>query len=566
MPSMFRNLSNRMTAPRLARILAIIGTVVAIYLHILFGMNAGALWRDEVSTLEVATMRTFAEMWANLSFESFPALFFVILRFFAGVPASVSDGSLRVFGTAIGLLVLFAVWLNARWLRLGVPLITLALIGFNPMVIRYGDSIRAYGLGIFLALLTIGAMWRLIESFTLPRVIVALVIAVLSVQSVYYNAVLLFALCLTAATVTLRRRQIVQALTVLAIGGVAAASLLPYIPTMQRVRAYSFMWQEPFTVSGVWTKAAETLGSPLPFGGWFWLILLTTAVVIGLWAALRTPAPTDDVANHDRLLFALMALFLGAICYAGFLRVLNYSTKPWYFVTFVAFAATCIEMIFSSVGRKEKALLARSVCALLLMGVSFVPALQGLEGRQTNADIIAARLTRTATQDDLVVINPFIYGISFRRYYHGVAPYVTLPPMKDLRTHRVDLAKQQMMSAQPIAPVLRRMAEVLHAGHTVWLIGGLNYVPPGRQPFSIPPGSADNYYAYYAAWSEQASFFVQTHSKTLAPLPVPCDQPVVRYEDVPLTAIRGWRSGPGRLEVLKTSAPRLSDPINPSLP
>ena len=118
-----------------------------------------------------------------------------------------SDGSLRVFGAAIGLLILVAVWLNARWLRLGFPLITLALIGFNPMVIRYGDSIRAYGLGILLALLTIGAMWRLIESFTLRRVIVALVIAVLSVQSVYYNAVLLFALCLAAATVMLRRRR-----------------------------------------------------------------------------------------------------------------------------------------------------------------------------------------------------------------------------------------------------------------------------------------------------------------------------------------------------------------------
>ena len=238
-PSMFRNLSNRMTAPRFARILAIIGTVVAIYLHILFGMNAGALWRDEVSTLEVATMRTFAEMWANLSFESFPALFFVILRLFAGVPASVSDGSLRVFGAAIGLLVLFAVWLNARWLRLGVPLITLALIGFNPMVIRYGDSIRAYGLGILLALLTIGAMWRLIESFTLRRVIVALVIAVLSVQACTYDAVLLLALCLTAATVMLRRRQIVRALDCSCNWRGRGRFVAPYIPTVQRVRSGS---------------------------------------------------------------------------------------------------------------------------------------------------------------------------------------------------------------------------------------------------------------------------------------------------------------------------------------
>ena len=48
-PSMFRNLQSRVTAPRIARILAVIGTVVAIYLHILFAMNAGALWRDEVT-------------------------------------------------------------------------------------------------------------------------------------------------------------------------------------------------------------------------------------------------------------------------------------------------------------------------------------------------------------------------------------------------------------------------------------------------------------------------------------------------------------------------------------
>ena len=68
---MFRNLQSRVAASSIARILAVIGTAVAIYLHILFAMNAGALWRDEVNSLEVATMRTFAEMWASLSFDSF---------------------------------------------------------------------------------------------------------------------------------------------------------------------------------------------------------------------------------------------------------------------------------------------------------------------------------------------------------------------------------------------------------------------------------------------------------------------------------------------------------------
>jgi hypothetical protein len=542
---MFRNAQSEAAVLRIARIVAVIGTVVAIYLHILFGMNAGALWRDEVNSLEVATMRTFAEMWASLSFDSFPALYFVILRLFAGVPASVSDGSLRVFGAGVGLLIIGAVWLNARWLRLGFPLITLALIGFNPMVIRYGDSIRGYGLGILLALLAIGAMWRLLESFTLRRAAVAAVIAVLSVQSLYYNAILLFAICLAAATVTLRRRQIMQTLAVLAIGAVAAASLLPYVPTMQRVQSCSFMWKEPFTVSGLWAKAAETLGSPIPFGGWLWLSLFAAALVIGLWGVLRKPTTIERPPNGDRLLFAFVALLAGAVCYTAFLRVLSYVTQPWYYVTLIAFAATCIEMILSSAERKEKTLLARSACALLLMAASIVPSLGAIEARQTNIDFVAAKLARTAQPDDLIVINPWFYGISFRRYYHGAAPYMTIPPIEDLRVHRVDIAKRQMMSVDPMAPVLRRMAQVLRGGHTIWFIGGSNYVTPGRQPLSVPPGfdgSRDGVGPYYNAWSEQASFLMQTHARTLESIRVPYDQSFIRYEEVPLTAIRGWRS------------------------
>ena len=244
--------------------------------------------------------------------------------------------------------------------------------------------------------------------------------------------------------------------------------------------------------------------------------------------------------NDDRLLFALAALLLGALCYTGFLKVLSYATQPWYYVAFVAFVATCIEMIFSSVGGNEKTLLIRSTCALLLMSASFVPALKCLEGRQTNVDFIAARLEKSAKPDDLIAINTWNFAISFRRYYHGAAPYVTIPPIEDLRTHRVDLAKQQMLVDNPITPVLGRMAKVLRAGNTVWLVGGLNYVTPGRLPLWISPGSAGD---YYTAWSEQTSYLVQTHAKTLAPISLPCDQPVVRYEDLQLAAIRGWRSG-----------------------
>src|SRR5436190_23574106 len=125
------------TSPRrIAGMVAATGTVLAIGLHIVFGMHAGALWRDEVSSLDIATMHTFVEMWSNLGFDSIPVLFLLVLRMVAGVPATVSDAVLRVLGFSVGLLILGVIWLNSRWLRLGFPLLSLALIGLNPMIIR----------------------------------------------------------------------------------------------------------------------------------------------------------------------------------------------------------------------------------------------------------------------------------------------------------------------------------------------------------------------------------------------------------------------------------------------
>ena len=46
-------------------------------------------------------------------------------------PAPAGDIALRVFGFSIGLLILGVIWLNARWLRLGFPLLSLALIGLS---------------------------------------------------------------------------------------------------------------------------------------------------------------------------------------------------------------------------------------------------------------------------------------------------------------------------------------------------------------------------------------------------------------------------------------------------
>ena len=532
----------KIPAAKIAGGVALVSTCLVIGLHVVFGMRAGALWRDEVNSLELATVRTFSEMWTNLDYDSFPALFFLVLRPFAGVPASVSDAQLRAFGVVIGVLILGALWLNARVFRIGVPLVSVALVGFNPMVIRYGDSIRAYGLGTLLILLTLAAMWKVVESPTPRRVGLAALTALLSVQCLYYNAILLFAICLGAVAVSFRRRQPKCVILVLAIGAVAAISLLPYLPIIRRVGAWNFQFKAPISFAFLWGKLSETLASPVGAAVWAWVILFAFATVAGLWA-LRSDGQAAE--SRDRLLFVWITLLVGTIGYAGFLRVLSYVTQPWYYVLFVVFAALCLDLLFASLRTGSLPVLLRSAFALLFVGVAIFPAWRELQARQTNVDVIAAQLQSVAGPEDLILINTWNYGIPFRRYYRGPGSTATIPPMEDLRFHRCDLVKRQMMSPDPMAPVLQKMDETLRSGHTIWLIGGLNFVPPGKVPLVIPPGyDGPNGWVggnFYETWATQAGFLVQSHALHFDRVRVPMAQLVIHYEDLPLSAIRGWR-------------------------
>ncbi|HYN00530.1 MAG TPA: hypothetical protein VET25_12345, partial [Aestuariivirgaceae bacterium] len=309
--------------------------------------------------------------------------------------------------------------------------------------------------------------------------------------------------------------------------------------TIERVHSWKFIWQAPFTPAELW----RTFGSWLEIAAW--VILFALVLVGGLWALLCQPAGINGQAKTERILFGLVTLVVGTVGYGVFISVLGYLTQPWYYIAFLAFAATCLEMVLASIWTRELSLLVRGVFALAIMSVGAYPAWQALHFRQTNVDIVAAQLQTQAAPGDLILINSFNYGISFRRYYHGPANYKTIPPIEDLRTHRVDLLKRQMMSPAPMTPVLQRMEETLRSGHTIWLIGRLDFVSPGKEPQIVPPGyDGPNGWVggnFYAAWAEQAGFLVQSHALHFERVRVPLAQPVSRYENLPLSAIHGWR-------------------------
>jgi hypothetical protein len=525
-------------------------TLVAVYLHAVFRWHAGGLWRDEVNTVHLANLPTFAQIWDNLQFDSFPILIFPVVRGWTAL-FSASDASMRTLGMIIGLAILGALWLNARLFGHRLPLLAVALLGCNPLFIRYGDSLRAYGLGILLILLTFGAVWRVVEALRPGRMAVAVILAVLSVQTLYYNSVLLLSMCVAGAITAAWERDWKKAACVLGIGAPAALSLLPYADTIHRLNEWNFLVHFGITLGWIWKKLSDVTGSPDPVGVWIWTLLFLGALVLLGRLSWRLPAVAAAAATKPArvTLFAGSTLVIGTICYALFLQALQYFTQPWYYITYLALAAAALDAIYGAAigagpAHAERWRVGRLVFVWGFLTLMLAQARAELFTRQTNVDLVGRQLTAQVSPGDLVVNNRWECAITFDHYYHGAAEAVTVPPIADHRLHRYDLVLQQMRLPNAMQPVLEKVARTLRAGHRVWLIGN-PIVPPNGDISTYDPanGAAGDRRGtpnYYAFWAMQVSELLLHHADTVAKVNVRTLAPVSDFEDEPVGVFAGW--------------------------
>src|SRR5438477_6895762 len=93
--------------------MTLLATALAVYLHLVFFKNAGALWRDEINSVNIATLSSISDVWKHIEFDSFPIFWLVVLRAWS-VLTGASDFFYRLLGLGIGITVLTALWFNAR--------------------------------------------------------------------------------------------------------------------------------------------------------------------------------------------------------------------------------------------------------------------------------------------------------------------------------------------------------------------------------------------------------------------------------------------------------------------
>lgn len=516
----------------------------AVIAHVVMFLNAGPLWRDEVNSYNHAAMGTLADAWGRMEFDSFPILWSVVLRGWLGAGLD-SDTSLRVLGLIVGLGTLAMFWWNARVFRSGLPLLSLALAALAPSLVWYGDTIRAYGFGVLLMLWVMGSVWRVAEKPSAARIALAGAATMLAVHCLYYNAVHLFVIGGGAALVCAWRQRWKAGAAVLGIGGICAASMLAYVPSMNRRSEWAIIINQPIDLNWLAGRFADALGLAGAWMPWVWAGLGAAALgaCVHLWLRRKN---VEETGPADQAAFWAWIVVGGPVCHFLFLLMLRYRTEHWYYVTLIAVLGLAIDAVAGqwarmvSIGRIVRVAVAAT---LVIVGATNLWTMAHM--RATNVDRII-QATAAASPDDLIVLTEWERGISFNRYYHGRTPWITIPDIADHTLHRYDLVKQKMSTPEAIAPELQKIRQTLAGGHRVWLAGRVLAPPPGAPLGSLPPaphpqrGWSLGLYGTY--WLMQTGQTLQEVMGGVAQVTeVHPDQPVNNREDLSLFIIEGRR-------------------------
>ncbi len=510
--------------------LAVTATVVVLALHLYFLNIAGALWRDEVNSVNLAQ----GEL-KNLTHDSFPVLFPLLLRGWNALGLCQADIAARSFGVLLGLLLTAVFWIAARWTRRAPPLWSLALVGLNSWVIYYSASLRAYGLGSAVIALCAALAWRFLQSPDKKSWLLFMIGAVLSVQALYQNSVLVAAICAGACAVALRQKNFKQVAAIFLAGLMAAISLLPYFSNIAGMPQGA----SPLRMDFDWRIALSHLDTLIgfPLAQFFWLWVGLAGLIV-----FRAVAAVFSKPRNDLALFAGVTLLSGAAAFWAFLRYANFPVQPWYFLPPVALAAVCFDAVLPRPAGKFRAALFGGLAAAMVIATMF--SIRLLDYRFTNVDQFAKKISTQASKSDLAIVTPWQIGITFARYVHAPCEWTTIPPMADHTAHRFDLIQLTMADTNAMQSVLEKVAATLHTGGSLWVVGEINEVKDTNAPVSLPPpplrASGWNETPYRITWNNQFGWFVRRHATKIECLDKGFAEDVNLNERVGFYKVTGW--------------------------
>jgi len=526
--------------------LGLLVTLGLIGLHLEYYRHAGPLWRDEVNSVNVATMPSFGEVFANSQFDSFPVAWVTVLHAWTAAGLGDTDAGLRRLGLLIGLAMIAVLWWTGRGRGRRAPLVALVLFGMSPTTIVYGDEVRGYGLGALGVCWYMGAAWAFVEKPTWKTFLVAELAALLAVQAYFANCFLVLAICAGAAATCRRRRAWRTLAAVIVLGALAAVSTLVNLPTITRAFRVGTIEQGDYRLGSLVEVFRYALAPGVPRLAMLWAAAAVLAL-IGCGLAWRFPAGLKAQADKDRALFVAVTVSVGLVGYCCYLQIIKLPTQYWYYLSLMALIALGCDVGICLLVRRFRAgewMRSAAVALAALLVASSVA--ETVAVRMTNLDLIARKLEESARPEDLIVVFPWYCGITFQRYYRGPTAWITLPDFEEHRFHTHTLVAEKMKQGDAgIRAELERVERTLRQGGRVWIVGAPVAPPAGQPPPRLPPAPTgpQGWRAgpYLDGWELQLGALLQAHGADTWRVSLPDPGPVNTWENLPLLYVEGWR-------------------------
>ena len=522
-------------------ILGIVVSAVALFLFVVRVTHAGSLWRDEADSVQSAQL-PFGEMLHAVQFSSFPILFPLIVRAHTTLFGA-GDVSLRCFGLAVGILVLAISWLPIRRVIGNIPLLLLAMVGLNANFLIPGMSLRAYALGSLLVLLGLVATINFLRIPNLHSLIAVATAFLVSLHCLFWSAPLVLAMTIAAVVALWLRRQY-KWITLLSV--VLLGCGLSQIPYLQQFRSSLSSWQKiievPASFNLVWQYFFVGWGDIAPEVSTGWLVLIALAVTYAIWR-FATNRNGDRGNQRHLILFGIFLIPFSIIASYALALTIHRSPEQRFFLAMTLIVAASADLLW----RSFPAWLRLARILLVTVAVVTLPIwIWGyLVQAESNAETVAKIVEQRAVPRDLVVVNPWTYGVTFNWYYHGAARWVTVPQTEDHRIHRYDLVLAKMEATSPLADVEAEIENVLESGGRVWFAGQLEVPVPGESPAQVGPAPDPNIgwsgSAYRKAWSQQISLFLVRHVQNGNPVDTHSWATISAREIFSLYELEGWK-------------------------
>jgi hypothetical protein len=518
-------------------------TLGAIVLHVVLWANVGDPWRDEVNSIAVASSPTWSATWDAMRYDSFPFLYFALLRIWTGVFGDAAV-SLRALGLCLGLGGLGAFWWLGRRMHAGPPLLILAMVAMSAALIRYGDANRAYGLALITAALMLGTIWSLLFDCSKKNIAFAAIACLAATHSNYQNSLLLLGIGSAAILASAINRRWRSAACIAAICATTALTMAIYLPIVSFTKSMMILFPWSISVHDIIGVFGETVSNGYgDWQKWIWLAAILvglTIALLSLFIAIEQPASTARSDAMTRSLFVLMVIPILMVTFTVFMIWSDYAVRPWYLLGLMLVLVAVIEAGVAALPEPPRAMRLILPALALLIGIpAAANAPAELKRRATNMPDLITAIEREGGPHDLVIITEWYVGLTFNHLYKGNKPWMTIPDMGRHSVHRMDILKARMMDGQGVSRELEQITRTLQSGNRVFVIGNFARLSPQMLRSQLPPAphpqygwSSGNYTAY---WAAQAGAALSSYASNAQLLHAPASrETTMDWENYPL--------------------------------